>query len=102
MKCPECVKAGLKSTVSDPDGGFSTCMGDHRYYDEDGNYHHHDPNYTSRIYRCSNGHEWDDAQPNRCPSCDWTGGGSYSALQQRWRGAAGQEKASLLPVETEE
>lgn len=28
------------------------------YYDEDGNYHYNDPNFTRTTYTCSNGHSW--------------------------------------------
>ena len=94
MKCPECEKSGERSTVRGG-GGFSTAMGVDTYYDEDGTFHRHDPNYTTRIMRCSNAHEWDAATPNRCPAegCDWLEGGSYVGLQKRWRDEAEAKKS---------
>lgn len=62
MKCPECVEQGEKSFVS-VGSSWTTCMGVSSYYDEDGNYHHHDPNYTTIGYRCSRGHEWSERFP---------------------------------------
>lgn len=99
MKCPECEKAGLKSTIYDPGGGFSTAMFVQRYYDEDGKLHIHDPNYTSVIYECSNGHEWDGARKNKCPSCDYEGGGSYTALRQKWVDEAQAKKGAATALE---
>lgn len=57
MICPECEKTGQKSKVY---GGFglTTAMFSPGYYDEDGNYHHHDPNTTTSKYNCSNGHDF--------------------------------------------
>ena len=72
MKCPECVKNGDRSTVY-PKGGSTTCLGYAPYYDEDGNYHNHDPNHTNYSYECSNGHEWHEKVYRSCSSCDWTG-----------------------------
>lgn len=73
MKCAECEKAGLKSIVNVPNGSFSTCMMEHRFYDEDGRYHFHDPNRRTSEWSCSNGHRWVDVRWSRCPAqgCDW-------------------------------
>ena len=72
MKCPECVEEGKKSTIHCL-GGSRTLMGWTQYYDEDGNYHNHDPNHPSMGYRCSNGHTWHVTRKNSCPTCgeDW-------------------------------
>jgi len=57
MKCPECVKEGLRSRVSF--GATSTTlMGVSRYYDEDGKLVVHDPNTRTTRYNCSEGHVW--------------------------------------------
>jgi len=71
MICKECKKEGLKSTIYIASGGITTLMGDSRYYDEEGNYHHHDPNKTSARHWCSNGHEWYVTSQTKCPSCDY-------------------------------
>ena len=57
MICPQCKKLGKKSRVY---CGISTvtCIGFIPYYDEDGHYHHNDPNKTTTEYACSNGHHW--------------------------------------------
>lgn len=69
MKCPACVEAGERSEVY-PQGCGVTCMGWSPHYDEDGNYHTHNPNKAGGLFRCSNGHrfvgEW-----KPCGSCDW-------------------------------
>jgi hypothetical protein len=54
-KCPICEKEGKKSKVFER-GCHSTLMASYAYYDEDGNYHYHDPNVTTCEYGCSNGH----------------------------------------------
>lgn len=61
MKCPECVEQGLKSRMY---VGYSTrtLMSAHPFYDEDGNYHHGDPNKTTTNYSCSNGHQWVESE----------------------------------------
>lgn len=69
MKCPVCVSEGRRSTVQ---VGISTAtlMSGSTYYDEDGRYHNHDPNYTTTGYSCSNGHEWTGTSD--APKC-WCG-----------------------------
>lgn len=68
MKCPTCKDLGVKSRVY-PGMSYATCMGWQPYYDEDGQYHSHDPNTTTTDYTCSNGHEWTNSQVPPCPSC---------------------------------
>jgi len=72
MKCPQCIESGLRSTIS-IGGSFTTSMASASYYDEGGNYHHHDLNMTSTTYRCSNGHEWTGNSKSQCPNleCDF-------------------------------
>jgi len=68
MKCPQCIKEGKRSKVY---VGLSvtTTAGTESYYDEDGNFHFHDPNVTTTQYNCSNGHKWEENSRNECPSC---------------------------------
>jgi hypothetical protein len=73
MICEECRKQGLKSKVFI---GMQTCtaMYSDSYYDEDGNYHFHDPNITTTVYSCSNDHTWTvKTSGRRCPvsDCEW-------------------------------
>jgi hypothetical protein len=65
MKCQECEKQGLRSTVEQ---GVSrtTCAGINQYYDENGHHHHHDPNRRTTIYTCSNGHRWEEETRSKC------------------------------------
>ena len=71
MKCPECVKEGEKSTVV-IGYGSTTDMGWQPYYDEDGEFHDHDPNWHGYNYRCSRGHEWYVSRQEKCPACgEW-------------------------------
>lgn len=57
MKCPECKKLGLKSKVY-VGASSTTLLAFTPYYDEEGNYHHNDPNVITTSYTCSNGHSW--------------------------------------------
>lgn len=68
MKCPECVEQGKKSRVY-PGVGATTLMGWSSYYDEDGQFHKHDPNTTTTGYRCSEGHTWQRESVSPCPNC---------------------------------
>lgn len=67
MKCPFCQEEGKKSIVT-PHGGTSTLLGFSTYYDEDGNYHSHDPNKLTKDYSCSNGHKWFETFKPECPN----------------------------------
>ena len=58
--CEKCEKEGNKYSVIEPQYGTTTLMCiSPGYWDEDGNYHEpHDPNTTSYVYTCSNGHSF--------------------------------------------
>ncbi len=68
MKCKTCAELGLTSTLSVV-SNFATLMCDHQYFDEQGRYHLHDPNTTSTVYRCSNGHSTVETSRRHCPTC---------------------------------
>lgn len=70
MKCPECVKENKKSFVN-VGMSMTTAMYAAPFYDEEGKYHHHDPNTTSTEYSCSNGHRWTHKSTSTC----WCGYG---------------------------
>ncbi len=57
MKCPECLKEGKRSRVYVGESS-TTAMRTFSYYDEDGEFHHDDPNITTTSYSCSEGHNW--------------------------------------------
>lgn len=65
MKCPECVKAGQTSRVT-VGMSTSTLMSGSSFYDENGDYHSHDPNTTETDYACSNGHQWQESTRSKC------------------------------------
>lgn len=66
VKCPECVKAGLRSQVMQVGASLRTLMGSFPYYDSKGRYHDHDPNVTSTSYKCGRGHEWTEKTTKKC------------------------------------
>jgi hypothetical protein len=72
MKCPECVRTGLKSIVHVDDWclTFDTAFGQ-TYYDEEGRHHVHDSNLAPHGFRCSNGHKGSIWPSSRCPNCDY-------------------------------
>ena len=60
MKCPECVKSGLRSRVYI---GLSstTLLNWTPFYDEDGQLRNvRNPNTTTTDYTCSQGHSWSE------------------------------------------
>ena len=70
MKCPECQRQGLTSRVY-PGMSCTTLMCDMSYYDENGDFHAHNPNKTTTDYRCSNGHTWTEVTPPIECWCGW-------------------------------
>ena len=69
MKCPQCVekKEESKLTLSITN---STCLaGPSPYYDEQGNYHAHDPNTSFGTFSCSKGHKGKATTWKGCASC---------------------------------
>lgn len=68
MKCPECVSSGQRSKLYNR-GSTSTLMGGGMpYYDEEGEYHAHDPNKVTTGWECSNGHSFFETHMRPCPN----------------------------------
>lgn len=94
MKCPFCEEEGKKSRVT-PHGESVTLLGHAPHYDEEGEYHNHDPNTRTAMYSCSEGHTWQRRYKRECPSCDYGKGTEEIKLIQtggppiRPRGLAG-------------
>jgi hypothetical protein len=65
---PECVNDEKRSTVT-VGPTDSTLMHAAPYYDEEGQYHLHDPNTLTTTYRCSRGHTWITRGMVPCPTC---------------------------------
>jgi len=68
VKCPKCVEEGKKSKIQ-IGATRRTAMGVHKYYDEDGNFHLHDPNTSTTFCTCSNGHNFQIEEKDFCPLC---------------------------------
>jgi len=78
LKCPKCVKLGLKSTVTidhSPRMIPAINIIPHTYYDEEGKYHDHTtPNSWDYMrYHCSNKHNFITTHARTC-SCGWSSG----------------------------
>lgn len=71
MKCPECVEAGVESTVTNR-GTQKTMLGCRPFFDKDGKEHVHDRNRTLTDYTCSNGHRVHIVDHGSC-WCGWKG-----------------------------
>jgi hypothetical protein len=71
-KCPFCDDKNKKSVVMYT--GFSknnTSIKFGNHWDEDGGFHHHNPNKQCFLFKCSNGHKWQEKWFQECPSCDY-------------------------------
>lgn len=73
MKCYQCGELGLESIVIPDGNAHRTLMGSEDYYDENGHFHSHDPNYSRAPFRCSRGHSWSLTEYGQC-WCGWEGG----------------------------
>lgn len=69
MKCLKCIEEGLKSKIY-VGASTTTAMADQQYFDENGDYHKHDPNVTKTGYQCSNGHKWIEERRHVCRACE--------------------------------
>ena len=70
MKCPKCVEAGLTSILY-CEGVTTTNLGFYPYYDENGVFHSHDPNWKVHLYSCSRGHRTEIRKKKKCDNCDY-------------------------------
>jgi len=59
MICQQCKNEGLASIIYVGPTSV-TCMAASTYYDENGDFHHNNPNYSITSYKCSNGHQWQE------------------------------------------
>ena len=69
MICATCKATNQTSRVFTR-GGSTTAAHYQPFYDEDGNYHHHDGNVRTASYECSNGHRWTEQSTGSC-WCGW-------------------------------
>jgi hypothetical protein len=60
-------------------------MGYQPYYDEEGKFHRHDPNWHSSSFRCSRGHEWTRSWKAGCGACDYGKGGGRMSKEKELR-----------------
>lgn len=74
-KCPMCEKEGRRSLFRIDKYGSKTLMDSPwvDFYDENGNFHTHDPNWTMRGAACSNGHYMQVKTKDPCAyaRCNW-------------------------------
>jgi len=69
--CQDCMVAGQTSIVrSNQLMTMQKGQYDH-YYDEQGNYHRHNPDITIESFTCSKGHSWKERWSVKCSSCDF-------------------------------
>lgn len=71
-ECPECGAALVER------GGMASrtlMAGPTPGYDEEGEYHNHDPNWSKSTYKCENGHTVRRSTRSSCPApnCDYGG-----------------------------
>lgn len=69
MICTKCRESGLRSTVHNV-GTSQTQMPKEHFFDEDGEEHHHNPNIVRTLFRCSNGHRFEERSSWQC-QCGW-------------------------------
>lgn len=70
MKCPQCVTNNETSRCFSAQAAVNTvAMTWSEYWDEDGIFHRHDPNWLIRSYHCSRGHCWTVKARHPCPAC---------------------------------
>lgn len=70
ISCPEC-----DAEIVDKGHGRRTLMGTTSGYDENDTYHNHDPNWSTSILTCENGHKIKRSTQQSCPAngCDFGG-----------------------------
>lgn len=69
MRCPTCVSENKRSTVTVGQPAKTVNGVPVQFFDEDGQYHYHDPAKYSTPHKCSNGHLFDIASVHGCPQC---------------------------------
>lgn len=70
-KCPLCVEEGERSRLYPGPGMTTAGAVPEPYYDENGRYHNHDPNHTTRSFRCSREHRFTASLVHSCKSCSY-------------------------------
>ena len=68
MICKACELNGVKSTI-EVTSKQDLCV--RPYYDEEGQYHIHDPYLLGEAYKCSKGHEWKSEGTKYVCWCGW-------------------------------
>ena len=69
MKCKHCEAEGETSELT-LHTSHTTLMCSLSYYDEEGRFHHHDPNTKSDRVTCSRGHSYEHRATDAC-WCGW-------------------------------
>jgi hypothetical protein len=66
MICPTCKAEGMKSRVFLAVFRYEDKIPQERYWDEDGKWHLHEFNPTTKGYECTNGHTWEETHTPLC------------------------------------
>lgn len=69
MICERCKQNGVKSTI-DVFNTKNLCEFK-QFYDENGQFHLHDPHVFEADYRCSKGHQWSSKEKKYICWCGW-------------------------------
>lgn len=96
--CPFCKRDGKKSKVF-PGGSSQTLMMYTEFYDEEGNHHFHNPNWTTTNYSCSNGHHWVNQTRSKC-FCE--GGGVEEKITRNFRRESAEANTEVKPPDSVE
>jgi hypothetical protein len=67
--CKKCKDSGQLSTIRSL-GTSQTLMTKDHFFDEQGDEHSHNPNIVTTLFRCSNGHRFQERSSWQCP-CGW-------------------------------
>ena len=63
------AKRRAREMADAPGYSVVTAMAGQDYYDEDGRFHHHDPNSRTQQFTCSEGHAWVEVSTSGCEPC---------------------------------
>jgi hypothetical protein len=70
ITCPEC-----DGEITKRGNGMRTLVAGRSGYDDTDQYHNHDPNWSTSILKCENGHRIKRSTRRKCPANDCDFGG---------------------------
>lgn len=69
MKCKFCEVEGKTSILHHMGSSHTLLGGREHFFDKEGNEHYHDLNTITTYFKCSNGHEYNEKEEIKCPTC---------------------------------